>query len=99
MSAPRTLPFLDAIELVLDGHDLRLRAHVARSAGTREGRQHLFDALGDELEALADAARDIPGADLDRARVALAALRAARDAYADALSPLRAPLGYALSVS
>ena len=74
----RTLPFLDAVELVLDGHDLRLRAHVARVSGNREGRQHLFDALGDELDALA-------------------ALRDARDAYADALSPLRAALGYALT--
>lgn len=94
----RTLPFLDAVELVLDGHDLRLRARAARAASPHEGRQHLFDALGDELDALADAARYVPGDDLERARDALAALRAARDAYADALSPLRAALGYALSV-
>jgi len=93
----RTLPFLDAVELVLDGHDLRLRAHVARVSGNREGRRHLFDALGGELDALADAARYVPGDDLERARDALAALRAARDAYAEALVPLRAALGYALT--
>jgi hypothetical protein len=93
----RTLPFLDAVELVLDGHDLRLRARAARAVSPREGRQHLFDALGDELDALADAARYVPGDDLERARDALAALRDARDAYADALSPLRAALGYALT--
>jgi hypothetical protein len=93
----RTLPFLDAVELVLDGHDLRLRARAARAVSPREGRQHLFDALGAELDALADAARYVPGDDLERARDALAALRDARDAYADALSPLRAALGYALT--
>lgn len=93
----RTLPFLDAVELVLDGHDLRLRARAARAASPREGRQHLFDALGGELEALADAAQYVPGDDLAAARAALAALRAARDAYAEALVPLRAALGYALT--
>lgn len=99
MSTSRTLPFLDAAELVLDGHDLRVRADLARAAGSGPSARRLLDALGDELDALADAARGIPGADLDRARDALAALRDARDAYAEALSPLRAPLGYALSVS
>jgi len=93
----RTLPFLDAVELVLDGHDLRERARAARAASPREGRQHLFDALGAELDALADAARYVPGDDLAAARAALAALRAARDAYAEALVPLRAALGYTLT--
>jgi hypothetical protein len=93
----RTLPFLDAVELVLDGHDLRLRARVARRTEAPEHRRHLFAALGDELDALADAARYVPGDDLERARDALATLRAARDAYAEALTPLRAALGYTLT--
>jgi len=93
----RTLPFLDAVELVLDGHDLRERARVARRAEVPGHRRHLFAALGDELDALADAAWEIPGDDLVRARDALAALRAAQDTYAEALVPLRAALGYALT--
>ena len=97
MSGPRTLPFLDAVELVLDGHDLRERARVARRAEVPAHRRHLIVALGDELDALADAARYVPGDDLERARAALAALRDARDAYAEALTPLRAALGYTLT--